>query len=78
MWMNKKVHVAPGDYLRERRAPTVWNKNFVRITRSVPTQAHSAAGIGSRPDAWFASGPRKISLLDANYRRVPGRDELGR
>jgi hypothetical protein len=32
----------------------------------------------TRPGALSPSGPRRTGPLDANYRRVPGRDELGR
>ena len=38
----------------------------------------SAARIRSKPPARSTSGPRSIGLLDANYGRLPGPDELGR
>ena len=39
---------------------------------------HTSANIRTRADVRSASGPQRISPLDANYMRVPGRDELGR
>jgi hypothetical protein len=39
---------------------------------------HTSANIRIRADVRSASGPQRISLLDANYRRVPGQDEFGR
>jgi hypothetical protein len=48
------------------------------VSESVGRRCAQLARIGNGPRAWSTSGPRNTGLLDANYRRMPGRNELGR